>query len=154
MGPLERTLRRVLNPLSSGLTNWWLARDRRQVPPRPGAAPRAGLTADGACFLREVASPGQWIAPAGQRPAWEWLPEHGASPNLQAVPRWVRVWFRTPFIDRFAYEWMWWHGGWSVLVPVDPPPSSGGGVREPRRPLPVGPSDEEHRDVPISRAGQ
>jgi hypothetical protein len=35
------------------------------------------------------------------------------------MPRWVRLWYRTPFIDRYAYEWMWWHGGWSVLVPAD-----------------------------------
>jgi hypothetical protein len=39
----------------------------------------------------------------------------------------------TPLVDRFAYEWMWWHGYWGI--PVDPQnPSPDGGVREPRRP--------------------
>ncbi|TWP32312.1 hypothetical protein FGL98_24450 [Leekyejoonella antrihumi] len=59
-------------------------------------------------------------------------------PNLHAIPRWARLWYRIPFIDRYAYEWMWWHGGWSVLVPGDSqplPPTDG--VREPRRPTPT-----------------
>jgi hypothetical protein len=33
------------------------------------------------------------------------------------MPRWVRVWYRVPFIDRYAYVWMWHHGGWDVLPP-------------------------------------
>jgi len=42
-----------------------------------------------------------------------------------------------PFIDRYAYEWMWWHGGWAVLDPGDDPPNGndgGAGDREPRKP--------------------
>jgi hypothetical protein len=27
-----------------------------------------------------------------------------------------------PFIDRFAYEWMWWHGYWGVPVEPNEPP--------------------------------
>ena len=71
--------------------------------------------------MHGVASPGNWIAPPGLRPGWQWLPENGAVPNLRAMPWWVRAWYRTPCIDRFAYEWMWWHGGWSVLVEDDRP---------------------------------
>jgi hypothetical protein len=33
------------------------------------------------------------------------------------MPRWVRIWFRTPFLDRYAHQWMWFRGGWDV----DPP---------------------------------
>jgi hypothetical protein len=25
------------------------------------------------------------------------------------------------FLDRYAYDWMWWHGGWNVLVAGEPP---------------------------------
>lgn len=52
------------------------------------------------------------------------------------MPRLVRLWYHTPFLDRWAYEWMWMRGGWDVepWLPPDEPPD--GGVREPRRPLP------------------
>ena len=50
------------------------------------------------------------------------------------MPRWGRIWYRTPFIDRYAYEWMWWHAGWSVLVPASEPPPPDSGDREPRTP--------------------
>ena len=53
---------------------------------------------------------------------------------------WVRPWFRTPFVDRYAHVWIWHRGGWEV---VRSPEQSDGGdaaaVREPRRPIaPVG----------------
>lgn len=132
-------MRDALNPISSGLTKWWLGVGRRQVPPRP--APSAGtIPAPGEVHaFFGVPSPGKWVAPAGQRPGWDWLPEHGAMSHLRVMPRWVRVWYRIPFIDRYAYEWMWWHGGWAVLEPAEPPrPDSG--VREPRRPRPADPA--------------
>lgn len=141
MRELERRLRRAVNPLSTGLSRWWCGVGRRRMP-RPAHAPARPATprparSDGRpqAFLG-VPSPGDWVAPAGKRPGWEWLPEHGAVPNLLAMPRWVRVWYRTPFLDRYAYEWMWWHGGWSVLVHGEPP-SPPDGVREPRRPSPT-----------------
>jgi len=28
----------------------------------------------------------------------------------------------TPFIDRFAYEWMWWRGYWGIPADQNPPP--------------------------------
>jgi hypothetical protein len=138
MGPIQRRIRQAINPVSTGLTRWWLGIGRRQVP--------RGRTARGTSSLsprafRGVPSPGQWIVPTGQRPGWQWLPEYGASPNLRAMPRWVRIWYRTPLIDRYAYEWMWWHGGWDVLVPTDnPEPPPDAGVREPRRPRPAPPA--------------
>jgi hypothetical protein len=137
LGPLEHRLRRAVNPISTGLTRWWCGGPRRQVPHGSALGASEGTAAPRALAFRAVPSPGEWVAPAGQRPGWQWLPEHGARPNLRAVPRWVRVWYRTPFLDRYAYEWMWWHGGWNVLVPGEPPPPPQAGVREPRGPTPV-----------------
>jgi hypothetical protein len=136
VGPLERRLRAVLNPIATGLTGWWLGVGRRQVPPQP--MPGSAVPHDGPRMFKSVPSPGGWVVPAGQRPGWQWLPEYGALPNLRAMPWWVRAWYRTPFIDRYAYEWMWWHGGWHVLVAGAPPPAPpDSGVREPRRPRPL-----------------
>ena len=53
----------------------------------------------------------------GVLPAWTWLPPEGASPRLDLVPWWVRVWYQLPFIDRYAHAWMWRHGGWEVRPP-------------------------------------
>src|SRR4051812_35057608 len=66
-------------------------------------------------------SPSSWMPPAGVRPAWNWTPPYGLTARLDQVPLWVRIWFRTPFVDRFAHSWMWYHGGWEIL----PPPESG-----------------------------
>jgi hypothetical protein len=53
------------------------------------------------------------------------------------MPVWVRIWSMLPVVDRYAYSWMWWHGGWIVPIDdTDPPPPPPAGVREPRRPLP------------------
>jgi hypothetical protein len=65
------------------------------------------------------------------------------------MPRWVRVWFHLPFIDRYAYAWMWHHGGWDVLPPDEPDT----GVREPRAAKPQPPADRigefmDERDEP------
>lgn len=46
------------------------------------------------------------------------------------MPMWVRLWSMTPFIDRFDYEWMWWHGYWNDPVERRGP-SPDDGVREP-----------------------
>ncbi len=67
-----------------------------------------------AVALACVPSPGGWTVPTGRRPGWSWLPEQGARANLRAMPRWVRIWYRLPWLDRYAYSWMWWHGGWAV----------------------------------------
>ena len=76
-------------------------------------------------------SPGRWVAPPGRRPAWNWVPDgHGIRPRLDAVPLWVRLWYRTPFVDRFAYVWMWHHGGWWVHPHPRPAgPDDADGVR-------------------------
>jgi hypothetical protein len=35
---------------------------------------------------------------------WNDIPSgHGAEFDLEDAPWWLRLWFRTPFIDRFAY---------------------------------------------------
>jgi hypothetical protein len=78
-------------------------------------------------------SPGRWVAPPGTKPGWNWIPDgHGLHPRLSEVPTWVRLWYWTPFVDRWAHVWMWHHGGWSIT----PHPPAGAGVREPRRPRP------------------
>jgi len=72
-------------------------------------------------------SPGVWQAPSGARPAWNWVPpDHGLTARLDRVPPWVRVWFRTPFVDRFAYTWMWDHGGWDIVPHHENGPGSTG----------------------------
>lgn len=35
---------------------------------------------------------------------WKDIPDgYGAEFDLDQAPLWLRVWFRTPFVDRFAY---------------------------------------------------
>ena len=83
-------------------------------------------------------SPDGWVPPPGVLPGWNWLPpDHGVSPRLDRVPRWVRLWFRTPLLDRWAYAWMWHHGALEMVPPQAPPPDPAGD-REPRRPPPRG----------------
>jgi hypothetical protein len=67
---------------------------------------------------RRVPSPGGWTPPPGVIPAWNWTAS-GIEPRLDRIPRWVRVWYRTPLIDRWAYAWMWKHGGWDVAPRSD-----------------------------------
>ena len=94
-----------------------------------------------------VPSPGAWQPPSGTRPAWDWIPpDHGLEPRLDRVPPWVRIWFRTPFIDRLAYAWMWAHGGWDILPPVEDGPEESG-AREPLVPKPAPPTLHMMREL-------
>jgi hypothetical protein len=97
-----------------------------------------------------VLSPGGWTPPAGVRPMWNWTPPSGGTPRLDLAPAWVRVWYRTPFLDRYAHSWMWRHGMWEVSPPDKPSTSDGGesGVREPRRPRPPAGADAIRLDEP------
>jgi hypothetical protein len=72
-------------------------------------------------------SPGGWSEPGD--------PPQGLVPRLDRVPWWVRVWYRTPFLDSSASAWMWSHGGFDVLPrsvklppPPEPPPASAASV--------------------------
>ena len=65
-----------------------------------------------------VPSPGGWRPPPGSRPAWQWTPPDGLRARLERVPAWVRLWYKTPLVDRYACTWMWHHGGWDVLPPT------------------------------------
>ncbi len=40
------------------------------------------------------------------------------------MPPLVRACYHTPILDRWAYQWMWMHGGWDVepWEPPEPPP--------------------------------
>lgn len=85
-------------------------------------------------------TPAGWVAPGGHAPAWNWIPtDHGLSPRLDRVPRWVRIWYRTPFIDRYAYVWMWHHGGWDLTSDEDADPGYNSSVPLPRYPAPTTP---------------
>ena len=55
--------------------------------------------------------------PPGVRAGWNWVPPDGATPRLDRMPWWVRLWYRTPLVDRYAHAWMWHNGGWDVLPP-------------------------------------
>jgi len=93
--------------------------------PQPASPTDAEVAAAHAVARRwdteAVPSPDGWQPPAGVLPAWAWLPPGGIAPRLDRVPRWVRVWYRTPLVDRYAYVWMWNHGGWDVLPPGPEP---------------------------------
>jgi hypothetical protein len=98
----------------------------RAVPP-PGQVPKAvSPTNEEIAAARAqnrrwdteaVPSPGGWRTPATGLAGWSWAPPGGLRPRLDRVPAWVGLWYRTPFVDRYAYAWMWEHGGWDVLPP-------------------------------------
>jgi hypothetical protein len=98
---------------------------RTAVVPRQGPKPRPLTDAEIAVRRAQarrweteaVPSPAGWQPPDGARPGWSWLPPDGLRDRLDRVPRWVRLWFKTPLVDRYAHAWMWEHGGWDVLPP-------------------------------------
>jgi hypothetical protein len=47
-------------------------------------------------------SPGEWQLPPGCLPTWNWAPPGGLRSRFDRVPLWVRLWYRTPIIDRYA----------------------------------------------------
>jgi hypothetical protein len=147
MRAFSRWLRRRLNLLSTGLTQMWCGIGAWR---NPAALPEDGQaesrpTGPTTKFL--VRSPGGWLVPPGRRPGWDWLPEDGGLAMLRGLPWWARIWYRTPFIDRYAYAWMWWHGGWAVTPKAGTPPPPVR-VREPRRPKPSPPSASAWQQLP------
>lgn len=118
------------------------------VAPQP-----SGLNGSMACGTGSMApsetvpSPGAWEPPSGTRPAWNWIPpDHGLRPRLDRIPRWVRAWYRVPFLDRFAHAWMWDHGGWDIVPHPQPGPMESG-VREPQVPKPSRPTSHMMREL-------
>lgn len=67
-----------------------------------------------------VPSPGGWQAPDHKRPGWDWVPPGGARPIPHAMVWWIRLLYRTPFLDRRAHILMWKSGGFLVLPPDHP----------------------------------
>lgn len=59
-------------------------------------------------------SPGVWVAPDGVRPGWNWVPETGARFAFHRLPIWLRALVHAPMIDRHAYVWAWFRGGFDV----------------------------------------
>lgn len=117
-------------------------RPRRYLRPRPAGGRRrrreaaAGRPVAPLTELGRVRSPGGWTVPPGVRPGWNWTPPEGIVPRPDRAPRWVRWWYATPFIDRYAHAWMWRHGACDVFPPAAREPGGdGAGVREPRRPV-------------------
>jgi len=124
----------------------WCRRRRRGRWPGPHRGPAGGGAQSPRAWPAHVPfpvepdrvpSPGGWAVPPGVRPGWNWTPPPGIVPRPERAPRWVRWWYRSPLIDRYAHPWMWWHGAWDVVPPAARAPGSGGaaGVREPRRPV-------------------
>ena len=66
-----------------------------------------------------IPSPGGWTVPAGERAGWTWTPTY-TRVAPERLPWWVRIWCRTPVIDRYAGTWMWPRGGYLVLPPDHP----------------------------------
>jgi hypothetical protein len=93
-----------------------------------------------------VVSPGGWQVPAGRRPGWEWVPPTGASARLDRMPRWVRILYWTPWVDRYAHVWMWSHGGWDVEPPDDLGPAAAAAL------VWSGPAPQPRAQGPASRA--
>lgn len=67
-----------------------------------------------------IPSPGGWVVPHGAAPGWDWVPPSGAYPRPDLMGRWVRLWYKSPFVDRYARSWLWRHGGFDVLPPNGP----------------------------------
>jgi hypothetical protein len=88
---------------------------------------------DGLWETESCPSPGGWSSPT-EAP-------QGMVPRLGRMPWWVRVWYRTPFLDRQARRWMWSHGGFDVL------PSS---VALPRQPQPPPASSNAFIELPLT----
>lgn len=89
-----------------------------------GQGPAGTTTSGPECDTGQVLSPGGWQVPPGRKPGWDWVPPAGARPRLDRVPRWVRILFWTPFLDRYAHRWMWFHGGWDVDPPDELDPAA------------------------------
>lgn len=51
-----------------------------------------------------------------------------------------------PFLDRFAYSWMWVHGGWDIVPHLEPDPGEGD-VGEPLVPKPSRPTLDVTREL-------
>ncbi len=58
---------------------------------------------------------------------WNQIPEgYGADFDLPSAPLWLRTWFRTPLLDRFAYPQMVRRGlGYLTPHPGVPPDARG-----------------------------
>src|SRR5215207_6974621 len=53
---------------------------------------------------------------------WNHVPRgYGATFDIGSAPWWLRAWFRTPFVDRFAYRVLVDRGlGWLTVQPGSP----------------------------------
>ncbi|MGI8592584.1 MAG: hypothetical protein ACR2M5_16685 [Nakamurella sp.] len=57
-----------------------------------------------ACEPMEVISPGPWRTPNGRLAGWKWLPNgFAAVPQFDQLSRWIQLWTKLPFIDRYGY---------------------------------------------------
>ena len=64
----------------------------------------------------EVISPGPWRTPNGRLAGWNWLPNgFAAVPQFDQLSRWIQLWTKLPFIDRYGYYQAWRRGGFIVV---------------------------------------
>ncbi len=133
MTRFESWLRERLNPWSTSMARRWYGGWRRPGSKSFEFRPPGSEGVSGLWGVRLERSPGTWEAPKGERPGWSWLPPSGARAMTRRMPKWARLWYMAPLVDRFAYEWMWWHGYWGIPVEWQGP-TPDDGVREPRHP--------------------
>jgi hypothetical protein len=107
---------------------------------------KAWIKANEVYWAEARPSPAGWVPPVDRRPGWDWTPPTGLLARPTRMPLWVRLWYHLPAVDRFAYEWMWHHGGFDALPPGHMP-GDPTGVREPRRPNPPLPSESAARET-------
>jgi hypothetical protein len=65
---------------------------------------------------------------------WNHIPKgYAATFDVDAAPRWLRIWFRTPIVDRWAYPQMVTRGFGYLTphpgIPVEPPADMPNGWR-------------------------
>jgi hypothetical protein len=74
-------------------------------------------------------------------------------PDFERVPTWVRTFYWTPIIGRFARAWVERHDAWRPAAPPSGPAGWTGddpdaGTREPRRPRPFAGAGAVQLEVP------
>jgi hypothetical protein len=119
----------VLARYPAAMRQWQRNMQEARSRPEPAASPADDAIRREArrqAALPRVPSPGGWTVPPRVRPAWSWTPAPGITARLDRVRWWVRLWYRTPFVDRYACAWMWHRGGWDAVPPEawSAPPSS------------------------------
>jgi hypothetical protein len=111
----------------------WAALAECEAPEEMATVLQAWVQANEVYWSAARPSPAGWEPPRDRRPGWDWTPPGGLLARTHRVPLWVRACYHAPFVDRFACEWMWRHGGFDVQPPVMPSSASPGPYGHARR---------------------